>query len=114
MTVRDAAHKAMDAYLDAGGPPDFVIMSSEDLARNSAPMSEVHMTNLIEIGVDLGVFSVVNILLEGATFERQLLQELSDLCAKHIEDVSGMPAEDFALKVQPSIDAILKSARERN
>jgi hypothetical protein len=29
--IREAAHKTMDAYLDAGGPSDFLIVSREEL-----------------------------------------------------------------------------------
>lgn len=32
--IREAAHKAMDAYLDAGGDPEFIITSQRDFDRN--------------------------------------------------------------------------------
>lgn len=32
--LREAAHKAMDGYLDSGGPSDFIIISRKDHDRN--------------------------------------------------------------------------------
>lgn len=76
-------------------------------------MNEEHAANLIEIGVDLGVFTVANLLLEGASLDQSQLQVLSDLCAKHIQEMTGMPAEDFALKVAPVVEKIIKTAKEK-
>lgn len=76
-------------------------------------MNEDHAADMIEIGVDLGIFTISNLLLEGATLDQAMLQKLSDLCATHIEEVTGMPAEDFALKVKPIVDQTIKIARGR-
>lgn len=39
--LRQAAHKAMDAYLDAGGTDDFVIISRRDIERNTPETLEL-------------------------------------------------------------------------
>jgi predicted mannosyl-3-phosphoglycerate phosphatase (HAD superfamily) len=83
-------------------------MGTQHPAREVYPMNEKHGQNLIEIGVDLGVFTIANLLLEGLELDQHQLQKLSDLSAQHIELMTGMPAEDFALKVQPVIDIITK------
>lgn len=40
--LRDLAHKTLDAYLDAGGSNEFVIVSRRDLERNSEYMQCRH------------------------------------------------------------------------
>jgi hypothetical protein len=76
-------------------------------------MNEDDAANLIEIGVDLGVFTLANIFIEGGHLDPDQMQQLADLCSKHIQELTGMPAEDFALKVKPVIDTIIKTARDK-
>lgn len=76
-------------------------------------MQEEERLDLVEIGTDMGIFSIVNMLLEGATFDRETLQKISALCAEHIEEVSGMPAVVFSMMVKPAIEQLIKKAKER-
>ena len=85
----------------------------DKVLANRLLADESHAQNLIEIGADLGVFTVINLLLEGARLDQSMLQALSDLCAKHIEETTGMPAEDFALKVGPVVEQIIKEAKAK-
>lgn len=71
-------------------------------------MNEKQSMDMIEIGVDLGIFTIANLLLESPRLDPSQLQTLADLSAKHIEEMTGMPAEDFALKVKPVIDIMIK------
>lgn len=76
-------------------------------------MNEEHAANLMEIGATLGVYTVVNMLLEGIGLSDSQLQEISDLAAKEIQELSGMPAEDFTLMAQPIITKLTKQSKEK-
>lgn len=74
-------------------------------------MNEEYALDLIEMGVDLGVFTIMNIFLAGMAIDPKQMQSLADMCALHIEHTSGMPAEDFALKVQPIVDKLIATVK---
>jgi len=73
---------------------------------------EEHAANIMEIGVDLGLYTLANILIESGGIDLDQLQTLADMSAKHIEELTGIPAEDFSLKIKPIVDTAIKAAKE--
>ena len=68
---------------------------------------------LIEAGMDLGLYLFATMLAEGKFNVSQKGWEiLARHCAEQIESSIGMPAEDLALRVQPTVSEMLKRAEE--
>lgn len=71
----------------------------------------VENNELISLGMDVAVVLFGKLAQEGITITPAAWKILADHAAKSIEDASGMPAEDLALKLQPALDAMLEKIK---
>lgn len=71
----------------------------------SSPKAQKDMLN---IGLNLGVYVITQILAEGFEITPDAAQNISFFASGEIEKLTDMPAEDFSLLVQPVIDEMTK------
>lgn len=79
--LRTKAHEAMDKYLDAGGPFEFVIMARRDMERNFGPLREAIVEALHPERNGVLIKSVA----EGASYEHIVIDQLLALFSKTLE-----------------------------
>lgn len=62
----------------------------------------------INMGMFTGMYMLVQLLQNGWQPSPKGLEALKNMCGDNIEKTSGMPAEDYALLMQPGIDEMIK------
>lgn len=68
----------------------------------------------INMGMFTGMYMLVELMQNGWSPSDKGLEALRQMCATNIEKTSGMPAEDYALLMQPGIDVLIKHIEEMN
>lgn len=69
--------------------------------------------DMLQMGADLGIYVIASLFAEtGLKLTPRGFQAMADFSAADIERICGLPAEDFALKVQPMVDEIKRMIRE--
>lgn len=66
------------------------------------------MNEGFEMGMDIGVYVISGLMAEGFYCTKKGWQAMRDSRAAQIQLSTGMPAEDFALLMQPVIDKMVE------
>lgn len=70
------------------------------------------IADYINMGMYTGMYLLVEMILGGWQPTERGLETMKSIFGKQIEQISGMPAEDYALLMRPGVDEMLKHIEE--
>lgn len=79
-------------------------------------MIDLGEIEIFDLGLDVGAYSMLEFILTkdemGDTIPLERLDKLKAMIGRKIEKATGMPSEDFAMKVSKTLDRAMKDVED--